>query len=244
MSFQPHADPSLLNTTPTTHSIADDAAKVNLVDPNFKSHPHTYTSEQQFTAGGSDDDFPHSTNKKKMNKHIKEAEAEGAYLWDVAKQYLFRPGVAGGVIGLVNVGLLAGASRAFYVNPHYRRDTTVISSTVAATVALLSAEGYAAEQYRKTPRGQDEERRAKQEGTLIYKHLREQILRPNVLGGLVGVVNAGILGTIGYYSYVNWDKPSWDRRTVSAITLALLTLWTGEGFLAEQYHEKKRSRSG
>jgi hypothetical protein len=87
----------------------------------------------------------------------------------------------------VNIGLLAGASRAFYINPRYRHDTTAISSTIAATIALLSAEGYAAEQYRKTPRGQEEERRAKEEGSLIYKHIREQILRPGVLGGLVGV---------------------------------------------------------
>jgi hypothetical protein len=52
-----------------------------------------------------EDDFSPSTNKsgnkkKRVNKHIKEAEAEGAYFWDVTKQYLFRPGVAGGLIGL------------------------------------------------------------------------------------------------------------------------------------------------
>jgi hypothetical protein len=85
----------------------------------------------------------------------------------------------------VNIGLLAGASRAFYVNPQYRRDSVVISSTVAIAVTLLSAEGFAVEKYRQTPQGQAEEKRAK-EGTLIYKHAGEQILRRCVLGGLVG----------------------------------------------------------
>lgn len=44
-------------------------------------------------------------------------------------------------------------------------------------------------------------------------------------------VNTAILGTVGYYSYVNWDKPSWDRRTVSAVVVGLLTLWGGEGWV-------------
>jgi hypothetical protein len=42
-------------------------------------------------------------------------------------------------------------------------------------------------------------------------------------------VNAAVLGTVGYFSYVNWDKPTWDRRTVSAVTIGLLTMWGGEG---------------
>lgn len=63
----------------------------------------------------------------------------------------------------------------------------MISSTAAAAFALLSVEGYAAEKYRQTQQGQAEARRAKQEGTLIYKHLREGILRPGVLGGVVGL---------------------------------------------------------
>lgn len=87
----------------------------------------------------------------------------------------------------VNVGLFAGAARAFYLQPDIRRNSTIVSSTIAATIGLLTAEGYVAEQYIKTPRGQAEQRRVKQEGTLIYKHLHEQIFRPGVLGGLVGL---------------------------------------------------------
>jgi hypothetical protein len=125
--------------------------------------------------------------EKKAHKHVQEAEEEGIYLWEVTKQYLLRPGVAGGLVGIVNVGLLAGATRAFYTQPDLRRNTTVISSTAAAALGLLAIEGYAAEQYRQTPRGQDEERRARKEGSAFYKHSKEAILRPGVLGGLVGV---------------------------------------------------------
>lgn len=147
---------------------------------------------------------------------------------------------------LVNVGIMAGVGHAYYTQPHFRHDKTIIGSTIAGTLALVSVEGYAAEKFRQTPRGQDEECRAKEEGALIYRHAREIILRPGVLGGLLGlgasillpcppffcslciIVNTAILGTIGYYGYINWDKPSWDRRTVSAISVGLFTLWGGE----------------
>lgn len=75
----------------------------------------------------------------------------------------------------------------FYIRPQLRRDATAISSALAAAFALVSVEGYAAEKYRKTPRGQAEERRAKKEGAIVFRHLRQQILRPGVLGGMVGL---------------------------------------------------------
>jgi hypothetical protein len=87
----------------------------------------------------------------------------------------------------VNIGLLASVGRTFYLRPHLRRDATAISSALAATVALISIEGFAAEKYLQTPRGQEEERRAKKEGALIFRHTHEQIMRPGVLGGVVGI---------------------------------------------------------
>ncbi|KIK67009.1 hypothetical protein GYMLUDRAFT_238360 [Collybiopsis luxurians FD-317 M1] len=225
---QPQPDPALLNTEPPSASIvADDSAKVNLVHPQFKNHPATITSENRPPP----DDAPSS----RKDRRFKEAEAEGLYLWNITKRYLFRPGVAGGLVGLLNIGLLAGATRAFYTQPGLRSNRKAIASTAAATFAILSAEGYAAEKYAQTPQGQAEARRAKKEGTLIYKHARESLLRPGVLGGLVGLVNAAILGTVGYFSYLHWDKPSWDRRIVSAVSVGLLTLWGAEGTIAERY---------
>ncbi|KAH7927115.1 hypothetical protein BV22DRAFT_1007566 [Leucogyrophana mollusca] len=233
-SSQPHADPSLLTTTnASVDNVADDAAKLNVVSSDFRENPATLTSETYIpveSEGPLSGTPPKGKETKgKQNKRLQEVEAEGEYVWQVAKHYLLRPGVAGGLVGLVNVGLLSGMGYAFYTNPHLRRDGAVLSSALAGTLVVLSTEGYAAERYRQTPRGREEERRAREEGSLIYKHAREIVLRPGVLGGLVGFVNTAVLGTVGYYSYINWDRRRWDPNVVSAVTVGLLTLWGGEG---------------
>ena len=50
------------------------------------------------------DNFPEMPSSpsrgNKKNRRLQEAEAEGAYLLEVAKRYLLRPGVAGGLVGL------------------------------------------------------------------------------------------------------------------------------------------------
>ncbi len=148
----------------------------------------------------------------------------------------------------MNVGLVSGAIYKFYNDPYLRRDTRVIVSAIAGALTLLGAEGYAAEKYRETPRGQREAEKVKREGAAIYRSAREHILRPGVLGGLLGVcksmcvaysrivshpctVNAGVLGAVGFLSYTNWDRPTWDRRVVSAVSVGLFTLWGSEGFV-------------
>ena len=87
----------------------------------------------------------------------------------------------------VNLGLFGGAAYTYYTKPHLRRDARAVASSVAAALTLLSAEGYAAEKYRETPRGQREAEKAKKEGAALYRYAREHILRPGVLGGLLGV---------------------------------------------------------
>ncbi|KAF7312108.1 hypothetical protein MIND_00223100 [Mycena indigotica] len=211
---QPRADPALLNTSPPTASPGiDPTKKINLVPPSDPVGRRKHT-------------------------RLDETREEGLYIWESAKHYLLRPGIAGGLIGIVNLGLLGGAARAFYVNPNYRRDTTVISSVVATSFAVLFAEGFAADAYRKTPAGQEEERRAREEGAVIYRHAKEQILRPGTLGGIVGVLNVAALGTIGWFAYDNWDR-TWDRRIISAISAGLAALSLGEGLLAEKYRVQK-----
>ncbi|RPD53508.1 hypothetical protein L227DRAFT_581275 [Lentinus tigrinus ALCF2SS1-6] len=235
-SEQPHPDPALLTTElPSADNIADDAAKLNVVAPDFKEHPATATSVQDIPP---DTSAPAPSTPSKRRRYLDEVEKEGFYLWNLVKQYLFHPAVAGGLLGLVNVGLISGAAYNFYTKPHLRRDTRAIASAVAGALTLLGAEGFAAEKYRETPRGQREAAKAKKEGAVLYRAAREHILRPGVLGGLLGVLNAGILGTVGYFSYTNWDRPTWDRRIVSAVSVGLLTLWTGEGFVAERYRAK------
>lgn len=43
------------------------------------------------------------------------------------------------------------------------------------------------------------------------------------------LVNLGIIGGVSYVAYDNWDQPHWDGRTVSAVTVGLLSLVAGEG---------------
>ncbi|KAH9929547.1 uncharacterized protein BXZ73DRAFT_48055 [Epithele typhae] len=230
MSQQPQPDPALLTTErPSASNIADDAAKVNIVSPDFKRYTATDTSVRNVPHEG-----PSGTPSRRR-RYIDEVEQEGFYLWNLAKQYVFHPAVAGGLIGLVNIGLVSTAAYSFYTKPHLQRDTRVIFTTVAGALGLLAAESYAAEQYYETPQGQREAQRAKQEGAVLYRQAYEQLFRSGVLGGLVGVLNAGIIGTVGYFSYSNWDKPSWDRRIVSSVTVGLLALWTGEGYIVERY---------
>ncbi|EIN11334.1 hypothetical protein PUNSTDRAFT_62791 [Punctularia strigosozonata HHB-11173 SS5] len=243
---QPHPDPALLTTPDDVRdgtAVADDAAKVNLVPSDFKEHPATITSETEIRVPQTEEDVPTGKGNAKAAKaksklHQLEDEArkdwskaqdEGFYLWNVVKEQLFRPGVAGGLIGIVNVGLLSSASYHLYTRPHLRSDARVLGATVAGALTILGAESYAAEKYSQTPAGKAEERRAREEGAVIYRHAREVILRPGVLGGLVGLVNLGVLGGVGYIAYDNWTKPHWDRRTVSAITVGLFTLFSAEG---------------
>ncbi|KIY74298.1 hypothetical protein CYLTODRAFT_416144 [Cylindrobasidium torrendii FP15055 ss-10] len=224
----PQPDIGLLNTEPpSASSVVDGSNKVNIVSPGFKDHPQTTTSanrplpddafEQDPTRGGSS---PRKGGKKSPESTI-----------ETVTKFLLRPGVAGGLVGIVNLGLFAGAARAFYADPALRRNPKALSATAAATFALLGLEGYGAERYQSTEYGKAELQRAKKEGTLIYRHLNEYVLRPGVLGGLVGLVNAGIVGTLGYLSYRDWDR-SWDRRVVSAVSVGLLTLVGAEGYVA------------
>ncbi|KAI0054972.1 hypothetical protein BV25DRAFT_323424 [Artomyces pyxidatus] len=237
---QPHADPALL-TTPSSQQanpVADDTSKVNVVPSDFKDHLATETSE--FTPPVHFGGAKPSGKGSKAHKRVEEAEAEGYELWETVKETVLRPAVAGGLFGVVNVGLLAGASYAYYTEPRLRRDARAIASTVISAFAILGAEGYAADTYRRTPEGRTHERKVREEGSAVYRYAREHVLRPGVLGGLLGLVNVGILSTVGYFAYSNWDRPHWDRRTVSAISVGLLTLWGGEGVVASRSDVRKK----
>ena len=239
MSQQPHPDPALF-TTPAdienATNIADDTTKVNIVAGDFKENPATITSETHI----SNDRVPEDRSRgrrSRPNQRLHEAEAEGIYLWNTFKTYLFQPGVAGGLVGLVNVGLLSSAGYHFYTDPQLRRNTKVIGSTIAGAIAMLSVEGYAVEKYRQTERGQAEERRIRKEGTSVVHDVYQTIVRPGVMGGMLGLVNTAILGTVGYYSYMNWDRPRWDRNIVSAISVGLVSLTAVEGYIADSYRK-------
>ncbi|KAL5528825.1 hypothetical protein ACEPAF_7964 [Sanghuangporus sanghuang] len=249
--FKP--DTALLNTVPpTTSNVADDASKVNVVASDFKEHPATLTSETNASLAVSESDYEYDeggnvngSEKRKRRKarqgQLHDAEAEAAGLWAIVKERLFQPGVAGGLLGVVNVGLLGYTSYALYTDPSIRRDKRVLSIGSLSLLTLLGLEGYAAERYAKTPEGKAERQRAREEGTAIYRHVREVVLRPGVLGGLVGLANVGILGGVGFVAWRNWERPAWDRRLVSAVSVGLLGLWSVEGALAEKFRRESES---
>ncbi|CAK5265344.1 unnamed protein product [Mycena citricolor] len=217
---QPKPDPALLNTAPPQSSpYIDITKKVNIVPPPAPA--------------------PRRRNR------LDETKAESIYLLDSAKHYLLRPGVAGGLIGLVNIGLMAGTARAFYVNPHYRRDTRLIYSTVAAALGLLGLEGFIGEAYRKTPAGQEEERKAKEEGAVIYRHAKEQILRPGVLGGLVGMFmsNNIRLNTLNYSSLPTQDTTTM-RSSVRAAASASTSRLKKSKRRTERYTDDSEEEAG
>ncbi|CCO26396.1 hypothetical protein RSOLAG1IB_03573 [Rhizoctonia solani AG-1 IB] len=249
-SEQPRPDPNLLTTEQDVSggSLPDITRGVNVAPSDFKSNPHTVTSETTPAHQGDSDDEgsgnrPGSAKRRAAKDRARDtlhnAEEEGLYLWEQFKERVLRPSTAGGILGVINVGLLAFVGRELYTKPHLRSDTRTLGITAAAAVALLGAEGALADAYVKTPSGQKEKERTKKEGAALYRHSREVVLRPGVLGGLVGALNLSILGGVGYAAYLNWDKPRWDRRTVSAISASLLTLALGEGYLGEKYAEKE-----
>lgn len=232
-----------------------------MVAPGFKNNPATTTSETRPFTSQSDSEEEEEGNvngsEKRKRRKQRRVENKAAGIWDVAKEQILRPGVAGGLIGLgtphefvisyayihqltVNVGLLGYASYALYSNPSLRRDARALSVGGVSLLALFGAEGFAAERYAQTPSGRAERKRAQDEGAALYRHSREIVLRPGVLGGLVGLVNVGILGGVGYAAYSTWDSPRWDRRVVSSVTAGLLGLWSAEGALAEKYRESRK----
>jgi len=244
LSRQPHPDPALLNTKrgPVDNAPDVDGPKVVVVPSNFKEHPVTETSRTVLPTHDEDDHHENGSHKRKARKDkakaaLHDAEAEGLQVWNHAKRVLFQPAFAGGLLSIVNVGLIGYAGYGLYARPETRSDTKIIGLSAVGFLSLFGAETVLANAYLKTAAGQEEERRAKEEGAALYRHTREVVLRPGFLGGLAGIINVCLLGGVGYAAYAHWDKPTWDRRIVSAVSVGLLALFGGEGYLAEEYRE-------
>ncbi|KZT52848.1 hypothetical protein CALCODRAFT_486795 [Calocera cornea HHB12733] len=246
---QPQADTGLLNLQPTTTELPDVEHKVTLVEPDFKAHPHTVTSETEVHTGPAPEAAPAQPKKaakkkaaaykEKAGEYLEEAEEEATHLWAIAKQRLLQPGVLGGLIGLVNVGVLGGLGYALYTHPSLRADYKKLGIAGGAVFALFAGEGAAAEAYRKTDAGKKEEAQARKEGAALYRHAKEIVLRPGVFGGILGLFNLAVLGGVGFVGYRHWHEPKWDRRIVSAVSVGLIGVFAGEGYVAEQYREKE-----
>jgi len=255
--YQPKPDQALLTTERGETGLPDVDKKVTVAPQSLKNNFQTETSvnappmplpqdNTKSTNSGTADSGTQQRRNEKIDKAkkrfydtVEDAEEEAPQLWDQAKERILRPGTLGGLVGLVNVGLIGAFGYQLYNKPHLRSDTRALATAGVSALVLLGAEGLVADAYRNTDAGRAEEKKAREEGALWYKKTKDVVLRPGVLGGLVGVVNVGVLGGVGYVSYLHWDKPTWDRRTVSAVTIGLIALFTGEGYLGEQYKEKE-----
>ncbi|KAI0253974.1 hypothetical protein BJV78DRAFT_1097026, partial [Lactifluus subvellereus] len=216
---QPYPDPALL-TTPSSLGGAtpDGVSKITVVPPRSREPSTTTTSDR---AGRPSESTSEDSTRRRP-------EAQTSRRWEKVKDIILRPSVAGGLVGIgrspiVNIGLLAGASYAFYVQPRLRHDTKIITSALAAAFVLFRAESYTAKACRSTFSDKAAEREV-EERPLIDRRGREHALRPCVLGGTIGFVNVGVLTTVGYLGYSNWNNPGWDKRTVSAASVGLAAL--------------------
>lgn len=95
---------------------------------------------------------------------------------------------------VVNLALIGTAGYQFYTRPEIRTDRKVVGGTLAGALVLFGAEGWLAEAYAQTENGQREAQRAREEGSAVWRHTREVVLRPGVLSGLLGIgASAGYL---------------------------------------------------
>ncbi|EIW69814.1 hypothetical protein TREMEDRAFT_30239 [Tremella mesenterica DSM 1558] len=195
----------------------------NLADGHFAGE-----TTASFTADDKKKSVRDGINK--AEKEFDEVENKLAPYWEKTKDVVLRPGTLGGLMGVVNVGLLGTLGYFAYTRKDQPWDRRIIGGAVAGTLALFGAEGYVAESYLQTAEGRQEAERAKSEGSKFYLQAKEVILRPGVAGGLAGVLNVAIIGTISYFSYKHWNQP-WDRRVVSTISVGLLGLSGLEGYV-------------
>ncbi|PVF96143.1 hypothetical protein CPB86DRAFT_787292 [Serendipita vermifera] len=255
LSQQPHPDLALLNTAPD-HGEAPDVntGKVNVVPHDFKQHPVTETTlvvENPDTSSDEDEgNVPGSQKRKnrkdkdrKRRRRVEEAERE-VETWLVwTKNKLFQPAFAGGIFAVVNVGVLSTVGYHIYKRPTLvtepRLNARPLAYTSAGLLGLFTLESLAVNSYLNTPQGREEKRRAEEEGHLIYNKTKEVVLRPQVAGGLLGIANVAVLGTLGYGIYHHWDSDIFTRRNVSYLSIGLITWFSAQGWALEKYRQEE-----
>ncbi|KAF9653784.1 hypothetical protein BDM02DRAFT_1069769 [Thelephora ganbajun] len=219
---QPLPDPALLNTAkPTASGVADDTAKVGVVSPNFKQNPATTTSTYQPPryVEEESDSSPHrrtAKNKAKAKKLAHDVEKEAIHWSAVVQELVLRPSVAGGLVGVVNLGLIGYAGYKFYNEPHLRQDHMFLTSTIASAAVVIGLEGYGAQTFAPV----------REEEDVLIQYVRQN---PKATRTLFAVLNVGILGATGYLAYSKWNR--WDNRTFVTLAAGLASFGLGESYL-------------
>lgn len=220
---QPLPDPALLNTTkPTASGVADDTAKVGLVSPNFKENPATTTSTYKPPRYNEEesDSSPHhrakKDNKAKAKKAAHDTKKEAIHWSVVAKELVLRPPIAGGLVGVVNLGLIGYTGYKFYNEPHLRHDHMFVTSTIAGTAVVLGLEGYGAQTFAPV----------REEEDVLVQYVRQN---PKTTRTLFAILNVGVLGATGYLTYSKWNH--WDNRSFMTLAAGLASFGLGESYL-------------
>jgi hypothetical protein len=52
-----------------------------------------------------------------------------------------------------------------------------------------------------------------------------------------GLVNLGVLVTLGYFTYMHWNSPSFMKRNISFAIIGLITLSSRQGYIVEKYRQ-------
>lgn len=141
----------------------------------------------------------------------------------------------------MNIGVLGTLGYNIYRRPTLvtepRMNIKPLSYISVGLITLFTLEGFAADAYLDTPQGRDEARRVEEEGHYLYNRTKEVVLRPKVAGGILGVLNVAVLGTLGYGVYTHWDAPVFTRRTVSYVSVGLLSWFGLQGWAVEKYQQ-------
>jgi len=137
----------------------------------------------------------------------------------VAKEVVLRPPVAGGLVGVVNLGLIGYTGYKFYSEPHLRNDHTFVSSTIAGAAIILGLEGYGAQTFAPVRAEED----------VLIQYVRQN---PKSTRTFFAVLNVGILGATGYVTYSKWNR--WDSRTFATLAAGLASFGLGSNYLLSQ----------
>ncbi|KAL7422874.1 hypothetical protein Q5752_002171 [Cryptotrichosporon argae] len=235
-------DPAPVDSTPTGLSVAPEPlpvptkASISLPESGSEFERKKAAAEKEVKKEAKKVEEKGKKYEKKAKEEIHKAESAIAPYWEKSKDVVLRPGTLGGLLGVVNVGLLSTIGYYAYTNRDRPWDRRIVAGAVAGTLALFGGEGYLAESYLSTPEGKQEAERAKNEGSKLYLQAKEIVLRPGVAGGLAGALNVAVLSTVGYFSYKHWNQP-WDRRVVSAVSVGLLGLSGLEGWAGKVYKD-------
>ncbi|KIM64967.1 hypothetical protein SCLCIDRAFT_581732 [Scleroderma citrinum Foug A] len=136
-SEPPRLDPGPLTMSGNPEPVlSDETLKVNIVPDNFNEETPALAPEINVP-----DENTRDPSKRHRGRPLQVVKAEGVYLWQLMKRYLFHPGGTGCLIGLVNTAVIGTVAYFGYIKwdlPRWNR--RIVASVSMGLFALLGAE--------------------------------------------------------------------------------------------------------